>query len=193
MVKFRVFISWLTTTLLLVEIMSYKLRDETINTRQKLCNGTFPHYTNDLNAKNITIDKNAPSIFLSCDQGNPSLSVYWFWVEDVCRSNTTDDRYFAYVNPSNISTCINSSRVNITKVSCENNFEFDRRSIMIRNASESISGAYICILAQTSASMDYSTAIIYNIKVVGSYSFDSSSYDYFIANTIILCSFKILR
>ena len=137
------------------------------NTSQVICNGNFPKDTANRTLYECTTNQFSSVNLNSCDNGDPGMTIFWFWYDDVCRYNTILNVPFATVSTTGESTCRNRSTLNITYDMCHNEYIFTRGNMMIRNITTLTPQKYICFLSNTQAVMNYTSTRIYSITVLG--------------------------
>ena len=148
------------------------------NTNQTICDGTFVRD----NTYHTEYDCSTPiysSIELtSCYNGDPNMAVYWFWYDDVCDFNDTRYTIFAFVGTDGIHRCENRSKLYITYEVCERDYSFEKQRMTIKNITNLTQQKYICLLSSNRALMNYTSARIYSITVLGEFlSFSSIEKD----------------
>jgi hypothetical protein len=140
-----------------------------LNTSQTICAGTLPGANGFYPQYECTANLFSSFNLSSCDNGDPTMAIYWFWYDDVCNKNTTRNLFFAAVDLDNTFRCRNRSNTNITQEFCENEYNFTRQTMIIKNITKSNSQKYICFLSNNQASMNYTSAKIYSINISGTF------------------------
>jgi hypothetical protein len=137
------------------------------NTTEAICDGSLPA-DNGIHTKHeCSADLFSQVELPSCENGNHNDIIFWFWYDDVCRFNRTVDTSFVSVDAKNVSLCKSTPTISISKDTCEKEYYFTRRSMVIKNITNSTSQKYICIRGGSPISMVYSSAIIYSINISG--------------------------
>jgi hypothetical protein len=135
------------------------------STTEAICDGKFPPDTQNHTKYECSADLFSSVELPSCENGNANTIIFWFWYNDVCRLSTTLNTPFATVSFDNVTTCRDVSTISITKDSCENNYNITRRSMIIKNITNSTAQKYICIHGRSYIDMMYSSAVIYSINI----------------------------
>jgi len=138
-----------------------------LNTSLTICAGTLPGANGFYPQYECTANLFSSVNLSSCDNGDPTMAIYWFWYDDVCRDNSTYNKDFARVAPDNTSVCRDVPGLSITQDSCEKDYVFIRQSMIIKNITNSTSQKYISLLATDLLNLNYSSAIIYSINISG--------------------------
>jgi len=134
-----------------------------------ICNNTFRYNNRPHSLQESTAHLSSPVNLTSCENGNSSLNMYWFYYNDICHSNTTLDKSFAIVSSNNIAQCKSRSDISITYDSCKDDYIFTRQSMIIKNITHSTSQKYVYILSVDSVNTDYTFAIIDSINISGQF------------------------
>lgn len=140
-----------------------------LNTNQTICNGTF-RYDNAYHTQYECSTQIYSSFELpSCYNGDPTMSVYWFWYDDVCKFNDTIDTIFAVVPIDGTRVCQDSPKLHITYESCERDYDFQRETMTIKNITNLTQQKYICFLSTNRVPMNFTSGRIYSINVLGEF------------------------
>lgn len=139
------------------------------NTTQTLCDGTYPYDNASHTQYECTTPIFSPVNLTSCDNGDPSMFLFWFWYDAVCQFNDTRYTAFAVVRPEGTHNCQNNSKSHVTYESCERDYSFSRQTITIHNISSTTQQKYICFLSISGAQMNYSSAKFYSVTALGKY------------------------
>ena len=134
-------------------------------TNQILCNGNFSKDNASRSQYECSAYLSSSYSLPSCDNGDPNMTIFWFWYDDVCRYNTVINVPFATVSTAGIPTCRNRSSINITYEACTNNYVFNRTTMVIKNMTNTAPQKYLCFLSNNQAVMNYSSTRIYSINI----------------------------
>jgi hypothetical protein len=136
------------------------------NTSQTICNGTFPLDNGFHPQYECTANLSSSFELSSCITEDPSIAIYWYWYDDICRYNSTRGLPFAIVASDGKPPCMNSLMANITYESCQNDYNFTGEIMTIKNITEPTPQKYICFLSNNPANMNYTSTRIYVINIL---------------------------
>ena len=157
----------LAIVLLFLRVMA-QMSDCT-NTTEAICDGKYPANTENHTKYECSADLFSSVELSSCEDGNANTIIFWFWYNDVCRLSTPRNPSFAMVKPDNTTECRDISALSITKNSCEKNYNITRRSMIIKNVTNSTAQKYICIHGASLLEINYSSTVIYSINISGKF------------------------
>lgn len=161
---------------LLLSVMT--LASNCQNITETICDGTLPNDNGNHTQLECMADLFSSIEVLSCENEPSNLNMYWFWYDDVCRSNLALNKFFAIVYPDNITEYSDRSDISITQESCEKDWIFTRQSMTIKNIANSTSQKYMCLLSDSQFFMDYTSAVIHSISMAAQFiSFDLKEID----------------
>lgn len=137
------------------------------NRTETICNGTLPDDNKTHTQRECMANLSSLIEVPSCENEPSNLTMYWFWYDDICRSNSTLNKAFVTIDRNNIPRCRDIPDINITQESCEKDYIFTRQSMIIKNITNLTSQKYMCLLSDTQLFWDYTSAVIYLINITG--------------------------